>query len=122
MRNVVLAAMVCVSSAAIAQSVYPVQMLPDYRCMRLAPPGVSPASADWTRLRTRVAPSLNAAPSLMPGPVAFVRWPEVQRDGFVEVLQVNKSTAWVPVDWLRPWDGRGRCVPAVMNTGQVGAG
>jgi hypothetical protein len=47
----------------------------------------------------------DAAPSLMPGPVAFVRWPEVQRDGFVEVLQVNKSTAWVPAGWLRPWDG-----------------
>jgi hypothetical protein len=123
MKHILIATLVLASGgAAYAQSVYPVQPLPDYRCMRLAPAGFNPAGADWTSLRTRLEPRVDAAPGLMPQSTAFVRWPQVQRNGFVEVLQVNRTPAWVPAAWLHPWDGRGRCVPSVMNTGLVGAG
>jgi len=106
-----------------AQGLHAVRAVPGLACMLLdnksleatQQSALPPVFAEPSRGATRIG---------YPSSVVFVRWPLVEKNGFVAMVRLNGQPGWIAGDHLQPWHpmngGNAKCTPSLMSNGRLG--
>jgi hypothetical protein len=117
-----LIAVVSLTQAVRAESVYAVRAIPGYKCMKLNLTENQALDFKGPRIPILVAPRSDAAVGTAAASVLLVRDPQHLVNGYLEVLQVTGKPGWIEADKVKPYDPSLRCVPSVMSNGRIGGG
>ena len=59
-----------------------------------------------------------------PTSIVFVRWPEIEKNGYVQIVRLNGQEGWISASHLQPWHpkngGNATCTPSLMSNGRLG--
>jgi hypothetical protein len=119
-----------VFSAAILISIIPIYKayaapshIKGYQCMAL---NLSPQQMmdPSVRVPIRSRPLPNAPVTGNAIATVIASSPEISKDGFVKVLQLNGKTGWINARFLKQWVNPGgngqKCYPSILSDGRIG--
>jgi hypothetical protein len=111
------------ATVCVAQTTRTARSLPSYVCMSL---NITDAQAQDFKFHVPFysAPDSSSRAVGFAGSQVAVRYPTHEVNGFVEALFPSGATAWIAVNYVRPYhsalDPTAKCVPVIMANGRQG--